>query len=228
MRHEEQQKYWDEEHRRPSVLPQMDSREPSGGVERFWRWVSQHLEASPSGIEMGCGKGRNAIWLAKQGARMRAFDFSPFAIEEARRRAQEEGISVAFECCDATERWPYADARADFVVDCFASTDIESKAGRVFACTEARRVLRKGGVLFVYTLSTEEEFHASMAAIRPAQEPHSFTYPNGKFEKAFSEPELRELYGDFRWLEEQRIEKMVTFFDGKQYRCRHFWLVLER
>ena len=47
-------------------------------------------------IDVGCGTGDNAIWLARQGFEVSACDISPTAVEEARRRAQAAGAECSF------------------------------------------------------------------------------------------------------------------------------------
>ena len=129
--HEKQQKIWEQEHRRPHALLQMDSREPSGGVVKFFEWLKTYAKGQKlKGVEMACGKGRNAIWLAQQGVDMIGFDFSTVAIEEAKKRAKEEGVNAKLLVHDATASWPFADNEFDFAIDCFGSTDIESIEGR--------------------------------------------------------------------------------------------------
>lgn len=227
--HAAQKRAWDAEHSSPHILHPMDSHEPSSGVQLFGSWLNKQFGSLQlQGLEMGCGKGRNTIWLAKQGTQMCAFDFSSVAIEEARRRGRVANVhGPEFTIHDATTRSPYPDCTFDFVLDCFASTDIESARGRAFARDEIFRVLRPGGVLLLYTLSTEDEFHSEMLARHPAEEPNSFRHPsNGKFEKVFDRKELLDLFPG-RVLEERRIEKPVTFF-GKSYRCKHFWMVIEK
>ena len=90
--HTDQQKIWEEEHKNPYVLLPMDSNEASSGVSSFWDWLKEKGGVEKlRGIEMGCGKGRNSIWLAKQGANMTAFDFSSIAIDEAQKRSVVAG-----------------------------------------------------------------------------------------------------------------------------------------
>jgi len=148
MEHDKQRQLWDEEHRKPTALKAMDSHDPSNSVQKFWQFLVEGRYARAHGIEMGCGKGRNVIWLAKRGATMEGFDFSEVAIAEAKRRA--EGINgVSLQVADATHGWPYESNYFDFGIDCFASTDIESSVGRTFALTEMKRVLKPGGYAFV-------------------------------------------------------------------------------
>lgn len=223
--HKEQQKLWDEEHARPTMLLQMDSDLPSGGVEKFWAFLTDAGAPRARGLEMGCGKGRNVVWLARNGVEAHGFDFSPSAIKEAKRRADAAGVPNAhFLVQDATKRWDYEDASFDFALDCFASTDIESAEGRAFARAEFRRVLRPGGLLLVYVLSTDDEFHKEMILKTPAEEAHSFTHPAGKYEKVFEEKELDQLYAGFELIAAERVAK-TTEFNGKPYACLHHWRV---
>src|SRR3989344_5032019 len=109
MRHEEQRELWDKEHQTPTALKAMDSKEPSNSVKKFWDFLIARNAPHVRGIEMGCGKGRNVIWLAEQGVNMYGFDFSSVAIDEAKNRAA--GVSHAsFQTTDATKAWPYESA----------------------------------------------------------------------------------------------------------------------
>jgi ubiquinone/menaquinone biosynthesis C-methylase UbiE len=228
--HEDQQQFWDAEHGAPTVLLQMDSKEASGGVIKFWQFLEK-IPGVKAGIEMGCGKGRNVIWLAQQKtvASMAGFDFSKNAIREATIRAKEADISskVSLFTADATLLWPYKSESFDFGIDCFASTDIESREGRDQAVAEMYRVLKAGGYFLVYALSPEDAFHKEMIERSPAHEPNAFYHPTGKFEKTFTEEELQELYKNFKVIAWERVDKNATFF-GKEYGCKHFWIILQK
>jgi len=231
MSHSSQQKIWEEEHRNPQVLLPMDSTEVSQGVLLFWDWLQKKKFPQPlHGLEMGCGKGRNSIWLAQQGLKMNGFDFSPFAIKEAKKRALEANLKTPLHFCvhDAAQPWPFKNDSFDFAIDCFASTDIDSLQSRTFARDEWRRVLKLNGYLLIYTLSTDDAFHQEMRKSSPAPEKNSFLHPsNGKFEKVFEEEELKAFYQDWTLVEKKRISKTATFF-GKNYNCSHFWMVLQK
>jgi tellurite methyltransferase len=45
-------------------------------------------------LDLACGAGRNALWLAEHGWSVTAVDGSPAAIELVRKRAAERGVSV--------------------------------------------------------------------------------------------------------------------------------------
>lgn len=51
-------------------------------------------------IDLACGAGRNALFLAEQGWTVTALDGSPTAIEILKTRAQERGVSISAEVAD--------------------------------------------------------------------------------------------------------------------------------
>ncbi len=53
-------------------------------------------------IDLGCGEGDNAIFLAQHGFEVTAVDFAPAAIAKARRKAQLTGVEVDFAVDDLT------------------------------------------------------------------------------------------------------------------------------
>lgn len=50
--------------------------------------------------DVGCGTGRASLHLARRGARVTGFDFSPRALEVARADAEKEGLDVNFQLHD--------------------------------------------------------------------------------------------------------------------------------
>lgn len=52
-------------------------------------------------VDLACGNGRNAVWLARRGWRVDAVDISAVAIEQARERSAQAGVEVGWEVGDA-------------------------------------------------------------------------------------------------------------------------------
>lgn len=57
-------------------------------------------------LDLACGEGRNAIWLAERGWHVTAVDFSEVAIAKARERAARDGVEVDLVCLDLLEYEP--------------------------------------------------------------------------------------------------------------------------
>ncbi|HEY7422751.1 MAG TPA: class I SAM-dependent methyltransferase [Gemmataceae bacterium] len=92
-------------------------------------------------LDYGCGHGMAAVVLARRGARVTAFDLSSGYLAEARRRAQANGVTVAFLRADA-ERLPFADG-------CFArvwGNAVLHHLDVLQAAREVHRILRPDGI----------------------------------------------------------------------------------
>jgi 2-polyprenyl-3-methyl-5-hydroxy-6-metoxy-1,4-benzoquinol methylase len=61
-------------------------------------------------LDLACGEGRNAVWLAEQGWQVTGVDFSEVALEKARRFAEDRGVRVDWVSADLLEYAPPAEA----------------------------------------------------------------------------------------------------------------------
>ena len=113
-------------------------------------------------FEAGCGTGLNTEFLAGQGGRVVAMDFSEAMLERARARVGH--ADVRFEVGDVTRRWPAEDASCDLVVITLVLEHVEDLAP-VFA--QARRVLRKGGLLYIAELHPYRQLAGGQARFTP-------------------------------------------------------------
>lgn len=57
-------------------------------------------------LDLACGQGRNAVWLAQQGHDVTAVDYSEVAIDHGRRLAEAVGVDVDFVRADLTSWSP--------------------------------------------------------------------------------------------------------------------------
>ncbi len=93
-------------------------------------------------LEVGCGTGGNATWLARQGWQVTAVDYSMVAIEKGRRLAAEQGVTVEFVVADASTYRPKAqyDLITSFYIQLFP-------AQRARMLANISRGLAPGGTL---------------------------------------------------------------------------------
>jgi SAM-dependent methyltransferase len=57
-------------------------------------------------LDLACGEGRNAVWLAERGWQVTGVDFSRVALDKGRRLADERGVAVNWVCADLLECAP--------------------------------------------------------------------------------------------------------------------------
>src|SRR5258705_7483749 len=110
-------------------------------------------------LELGCGTGKNTVWLAERARSVTALDFSDGMIERARRRVGA-APNVCFVRHDVRASWPCTDASVDVVVGNLVLEHVADVAP-VFA--EAARVLRPGGEAFFCELHPDRQRRGSQA-----------------------------------------------------------------
>jgi SAM-dependent methyltransferase len=82
-------------------------------VENLWatrpnRFLVAEVSELPPGraLDLACGEGQNAIWLASLGWEVTGVDYSEVAIAKANARAKRDGVTVEFTSADLVEHEP--------------------------------------------------------------------------------------------------------------------------
>jgi SAM-dependent methyltransferase len=91
-------------------------------------------------LDVGCGLGDNAIYLASQGHQVTGIDSAPTAVEQARQRARQHGVDVDFAVADAGSLAGF-DGRFDSVLDgaCYHCLDEDARDAYAAALHRATR-----------------------------------------------------------------------------------------
>ncbi|BDX35283.1 hypothetical protein TUM20985_58300 [Mycobacterium antarcticum] len=88
-------------------------------------------------LDIGCGLGDNAIFLASRGYSVTGLDGSPAAIEQARRRAADAGLKPTFAVADATNLTGF-DGRFDTVLDSALYHCLDDEGRQAYAASMHR------------------------------------------------------------------------------------------
>ncbi len=111
------------------------------------RFVVEELEHVAPGraLDLGCGEGRNAVWLAARGWRVTGVDFSRVALEKAQLLAGDRGVEVEWVEADV-RTWRPDEAAYDLVIVCYLHLQAEERR-QAFA--HAAAGLAPGGTFLV-------------------------------------------------------------------------------
>jgi 2-polyprenyl-3-methyl-5-hydroxy-6-metoxy-1,4-benzoquinol methylase len=140
--------HWDRQY---EGMPPWETEEPCSELQRI---VAGQPITPCRVVEVGCGMGANAIWLAQQGFYTTAVDVSGKAIMMARGQAKEKGVWVRFEISELQEfarnNGPY-----DFLLDrgCYGVVRRTDSQGYSKAC---RNLTRPGGLALIMAGNAEE------------------------------------------------------------------------
>ncbi len=226
-----QQEIWLKEHTDKGTLPTMANIEPASGVILFSDWlVKNGTLFSGKAVDIGCGKGRNSVYLATLGFEVWALEYIEPAIEASKELACSRKVTneIHFELTEIDKPWKIEDNFFDVAVDSFSSIDIETKQGREICRDEMLRTLKPGGYALVTACSAEDEWEKELIANHPGSEPNSTVWPqNGKFQKDYTESELRKFYSVFEVVELKSINK-PAFKLGRGGTATNLWMVLRK
>ncbi len=136
--------------------------------------AAEVVPARATVLDVGCGAGGEAIFLAGLGFRAVGIDTSAKALEIARARAVEVGVEVDFRLADATDL-PLADGSIDFAHDrgCFHVIDRDRR--RAYA-RELHRVLQPGAPLLLRGAAADDE-EEGVVAVDQAEIDRVFVQP---------------------------------------------------
>ena len=109
--------------------------------------LGARLPARARVLDLGCGAGADAIFLAQQNYEVHGLDFSAQALGIAKQRARDCGVVVEWHECSALST-PFDVGYFDFITDRGCCHHIGGTLRRQYAA-EVARILKPGGVLFL-------------------------------------------------------------------------------
>jgi malonyl-CoA O-methyltransferase len=115
-------------------------------------------------LELGCGTGKNTLFLSAIAGRVQALDFSAGMIAQA--RAKVTAANVRFALADLTRPWPCADQSVDLVVGNLVLEHI-AELGAIFEAS--RRALRPGGQMLISELHPFRQYQGRKATFQREQ-----------------------------------------------------------
>jgi SAM-dependent methyltransferase len=100
--------FWDDPHIGQSMLaahldPEREAASrPHARIDREVAWILNHLDLAPGApvLDLGCGPGLYCTRLARHGMRVTGVDFSPVALEHARKQAERDGAVIDYLLAD--------------------------------------------------------------------------------------------------------------------------------
>jgi len=129
------------------TTPPWDTKAPSESVIAWQTggWVHGDV------LDIGCGLGDNAVYLAKNGHTVTGLDISPTALITAEWRAKDAGVDVKFAVADSTKLDGYIDA-FDTVIDVGLFHSVDDDGRRSYA-DAVHRATRPGATLLLSCFS---------------------------------------------------------------------------
>lgn len=160
---------WNREYARHNAIPSSDRDNPSNAL--IAAQAQLDYESIDIAVDMGCGNGRNSIYLANMGIDVIALDFSTEAVSRTKERISRSSVGGSIEVmlADITAGLPLTDDSVDLVVDSYFSCHLIEEASLNNYFDEVRRILASDGKLYWAGLGVADEYYQSVANSHPAE-----------------------------------------------------------
>lgn len=202
------QGFWNKEYGEKSKHLAL-SNNPSEDLMKFTKWLERNdafggLNPRSHVLDLGCGNGRNLIYLAKiYGIKGVGYDISAEAVKQA--IDLSKGLNLKYEARSIVGSITFPDESQDLILDMMTSHFL-NYGEREFLYKEIARLLKPGGWLYFKTFLRDEDIHAGrLIRENPADEKGSYIHPKiGVAEHVFTEVEIEQMLS-----KNFRIHKML-------------------
>lgn len=140
----EMQQKWDRRYRAALGVKPEDIKLGDAELEAAFvlREFTHLLPGSGAALDLACGLGANALWLARAGLQVQAWDLSTIAIDALAARAERENLALQAVVRDVVATPPAAESFDVIVVSYFLERTL---------APHLQAALRPGGLLFYQT-----------------------------------------------------------------------------
>jgi len=170
-------------------------------------------------LDLGCGAGRNLVYLARNGFEMYGLDIAPEGLKIIRESLDKEGLNSELRMGDVYGRLPYPDGFFDAVISVQVlqhNTEemIKSSIGEIL------RVLRPGGMVFVTLSGRFSQGKLRLMLVKTAKKiaPNTYVPTQGNevglTHFIYSKGRVKQHFRDFRIDEMWKDEKDYYCFVG--------------
>ena len=175
-------------------------------------------------LDVGCGFGRNCIYLAKQGFELSGFDLSEYGVDQTLKKANEQNVKLNKFVVSDMLNMPFENNSFDalLAMNVISHTDFE---GFKKILGEIRRVLKSGGEAY-FTLGSKEsywfnnpicEYVDEYTRIRVEDGPE-----NGIPHFYIDDEDCKTLFNDFKIIKIQNVRELTQYGNFSPH--YHIWV----
>jgi SAM-dependent methyltransferase len=216
---------WENEYKNSKLVTKAEG--PQADTLRFLKFLKkeQRYKVEDRNIlDLGCGTGRNANYLAEEGNNVIGIEISKTALTLAKDRANDTGLKVDYRLGDIGEQYDIPDESIDLVLDVTSSNALDEK-GRVVYLSEVSRVLKSGGYFFVRALCKDGNKNVkNLLKDSPGREYDTYYMKDlDLYERVFSREDFIKMYGQYFKI--LSLEKKTSYptVNGRLYKIE-YWL----
>jgi len=176
-------------------------------------FLNSHFETI---LELGCGTGKNTIWLVEKCDTLIAFDFSEEMLEKAKEKIQSK--KVIFQIQDLNENWKLPENSIDLICGSLVLEHIENLD---LLFKKASTVLKQNGQFYISELHPFKQYSGSKARFDDGSRVqelevyvhHLTDYTEAALKNAFKLIKLKECFDED---DRNTIPRLISFVFQKE------------
>lgn len=181
-------------------------------------------------LDLGCGNGRNSIYMADKGAKVTALDFSRVALNILKNNMSKQNNIIAIKPLfhDICDGLPFSDNSKDLILDSYCLCHFTNLESANEAMNECKRVLKPGGKIIKIHLDINDQYYKERVE-KYTKFGHISYDPANKIRKAhFSlDSYIEHVASDYKLIKSLDIE-FIDKVRGRDYKRNIFASILEK
>ena len=175
-------------------------------------------------LDVGCGFGRNSIFMAKQNFNVSTFDLSEYSVETTKQKAKEQNVILKDICVADMLNMPYLDNSFDclLAMNVISHTD---KIGFNKILSEIRRVLKPNGEAY-FTVGSKESYWFNNPVCIPVDDCTKIRVEDGPENGIphfyINDDDCKTLFNDFKIIEITNVRELTQYGNFSPH--YHIWL----
>lgn len=223
---------WEKEYRNPKLVTNNDK--PQKDTLQFLKFLKKEQKfrvEDKSILDIGCGTGRNANYLAEMGNKVIGIEISKTALNLAKERANKMGVEVDYRLGDIGLSYDISSNSIDVVLDVTSSNSLD-EVGRKNYLEETHRVLKpngpastQGGYFFVRALAKDGNKNVkNLLKKSHGKEYDTYYIPELDLtERVFSREDFMKMYSQYFKILSLTKKTSYSTMNNRIYK-RDYWL----
>ncbi|WP_122281490.1 class I SAM-dependent methyltransferase [Pseudomonas syringae] len=172
------QELWDREYEQAPTIPSSLRAAPAHALVEL---MKTYEFPAARALDLGCGNGRNSLFLASLGMRVTALDFCPKAVALTLERVEEAGLSGSVDVVNQNllDGIPGDDESYDLVMDAYSLCHFTRDEDQRRVVHEVARVLKPGGYFIKIHVDSSDVYYLERLHTRTSYGHISFDPANG-------------------------------------------------
>lgn len=158
---------WANEYKKQGI-PSSFRKEPSNALVEFISWLeTQSSNEKQKAADLGCGLGRNSLYLASRGYSVIAIDLLQNNVDVVKREAERTNLRVTPVAQDVSSKWPITPNSLDIAIDIFCYKHITNKQSQKNYRKELWKAMKPDGFYFISLASVNDGFYGPLLQTSP-------------------------------------------------------------